>query len=260
MKAASTLLYGVTILAVLIAGLVIPYLMHRSGTSAVPGWAGLVMPGAVSPKHTFIASQCESCHTPHVGVEAKTCIACHANAPAILTKQSTRFHATIGECRGCHVEHEGATRPITMDHTVLALVGSEKALKGNGGATPRPTDELMRFAEALGLRPDRRNGLSQLNCADCHSNKDPHIGLFGSECASCHDVTRWSVTGFRHPSPASTDCAQCHQAPPSHYMGHFQMVSQKVARQEHASVEQCYLCHTTDAWNSIRGVGWYKHH
>ena len=50
------------------------------------------------------------------------------------------------------------------------------------------------------------------------------------------------------------------QAPPSHYMMHFEMVSEKVAGQEHARVEQCYLCHQTDAWNNIRGVGWYKHH
>ena len=43
-------------------------------------------------------------------------------------------------------------------------------------------------------------------------------------------------------------------------MMHFKMVSEKVAGREHAKVEQCYLCHQTDAWNSIRGVGWYKHH
>ncbi|MBI3736827.1 hypothetical protein HY256_09975 [Candidatus Sumerlaeota bacterium] len=53
---------------------------------------------------------------------------------------------------------------------------------------------------------------------------------------------------------------QCHQAPPSHYMMHFEMVSMKVAGQEHAEVSQCYLCHQTTAWNDIRGVGWYKHH
>lgn len=32
------------------------------------------------------------------------------------------------------------------------------------------------------------------------------------------------------------------------------------AGQHHARVEQCYLCHQTDARNDIRGVGWYKHH
>ncbi|WP_241527173.1 hypothetical protein [Sphingomonas turrisvirgatae] len=47
--------------------------------------------------------------------------------------------------------------------------------------------------------------------------------------------------------------------PPSHNMMHFEMVSQRVAGKR-ARVEQCYACHTTDAWNNIRGVGWYVHH
>ena len=29
---------------------------------------------------------------------------------------------------------------------------------------------------------------------------------------------------------------------------------------EHADVSQCFLCHKTNAWNDISGVGWYKHH
>jgi hypothetical protein len=43
-------------------------------------------------------------------------------------------------------------------------------------------------------------------------------------------------------------------------MGHFNMVSMMVASQPHAQVYQCFLCHQTDAWNDIKGVGWYKHH
>ena len=43
-------------------------------------------------------------------------------------------------------------------------------------------------------------------------------------------------------------------------MMHFEMMDQTITGQEHARVEQCFLCHQTDAWNNIRGVGWYKHH
>ena len=254
----TSLLYALTGLAALLAGLVVPYLLHRSGSASVAGWQGLVMPGALSAKHQFIAGQCESCHTPHVGIEAKNCIGCHASAPAILSKQSTACHATVGTCTGCHLEHEGGAKPTEMQHAVLSAAGYRQELGGKegGGAT----EQLLRFAEALEIRPDHRENLEHLACATCHSNKDPHRGLFGAGCGSCHGVTAWSVAGFRHPSPASTDCAQCHQAPPSHYMMHFEMVSEKVAGQEHASVEQCYRCHQTDAWNNIRGVGWYKHH
>ena len=99
-----------------------------------------------------------------------------------------------------------------------------------------------------------------LNCIGCHSNQDRHRQFFGIDCVQCHGTAAWKIPEFRHPPASSLDCAQCHQAPPSHYMMHFEMVSMKVARREHAQVNQCYLCHQTTSWNDIRGVGWYKHH
>jgi len=74
---------------------------------------------------------------------------------------------------------------------------------------------------------------------------------------------------FCHPSLRSLECAQCHQAPPSHYMMHLEMVSKKVAGLDNdqnsqccgpVQVNQCYRCHQTTSWNDIKGVGWYKHH
>jgi hypothetical protein len=99
-----------------------------------------------------------------------------------------------------------------------------------------------------------------LDCASCHGTKDKHQTLFGKDCASCHATASWTISEFQHPSPRSVDCVQCHQAPPSHYMMHFQMVSQRVARATDARVDQCFKCHQTTSWNDVRGVGWYKHH
>jgi hypothetical protein len=203
--------------------------IYRQGSAAVPHWPALVRPGDLSVKHAFLADKCETCHTPTRGVEAAACISCHATDAATLARESTAFHATIGACSACHVEHLAGVRPTSMDHGVLRTIG-------------------------------RSQGKGDLDCFACHSNRSPHRDLFGRECEACHLDTTWKVAGFKHPSPSSTECAQCHQAPPSHYMGHFHMISMMVARQEHARVEQCYLCHQTDAWNDIRGVGWYKHH
>lgn len=253
----AALLYLVVGLAAALAGIVVPLVVHRSGSWAVPGWQALVTPGLLSQKHQFLAGQCEACHTPHAGVEAKNCIACHANAPSLMTKQSTRFHASIGQCAACHVEHEGRERrPVAMDHDALARIGM-----GAGSGRPEPSlEHLKTYIAELGARTRRSDPILGLDCAACHTNRDPHRGLFGRECASCHLVTSWALAGFRHPSPDSKDCAQCHQAPPSHYMMHFQMVSMAVAGREHARVEECHVCHQTDSWNNIRGVGWYKHH
>jgi hypothetical protein len=43
-------------------------------------------------------------------------------------------------------------------------------------------------------------------------------------------------------------------------MGHFVMVDRTITGQRDATVEQCWRCHTTDHWNNIKDVGFYKHH
>jgi hypothetical protein len=102
-------------------------------------------------------------------------------------------------------------------------------------------------------------GRDRLDCAGCHAARDPHQRRFGEACASCHAVETCEIASFQHPSPDSRQCVECHRAPPSHYMMHFRMVSQRVAHRQ-APVEQCYACHTTDGWNNIRRVGIYDHH
>lgn len=244
-------LYGLVTFAALAIGVAVPYLTHERGSAAIPGWPWLVNPGNLSAKHQFLAATCEACHTPHAGVTAQQCIVCHANTQALLATQSTAFHATIGTCRGCHVEHLGVVqRPITMDHVVLARLGAQQA-----GILPTVTLSTLSVAH-----PRLRPGEMALDCAVCHTHHDPHRSLFGRDCAACHATSAWAIPAFRHPSPRSMDCAQCHQAPPSHYMEHFQMISMWVAGVEHADVSQCFLCHKTNAWNDIQGVGWYKHH
>lgn len=254
----STILFVVFAAAALLVGVVVPYLVHRAGSSAVPGWEGLVDPGPISKAHQFIAGSCESCHTPHVGVDPQKCIACHATT-SFADKQSTRFHVNAKRCASCHVEHDGGVSLSRMDHDALTLAKFWKV----------PAHTVFR-ATAKG-RPPKAGGMShpthptingdlaRLDCASCHSNSDPHQGLFGAQCSSCHALTTWRIAEFRHPSTRSTECSQCHLPPPSHNMMHFEMVSQRVAGKR-ARVEQCYACHTTDAWNNIRGVGWYVHH
>ena len=242
-------IYGAVTVAALAAAVAVPSLTHERGSKAVPGWQRMVNPGNLSAQHQFLTDNCEACHTPHQGVTADKCIACHTNDQSLLARQPTVFHASIGDCRGCHIEHMGlGSRPTTMDHVALARI---RAAKTNPQASP----STLPVAHAR-IRPEE----TVLDCNACHANQDPHRTLFGTDCASCHATVAWTIPEFRHPSPLSTDCAQCHQAPPSHYMEHFHMVSMTVARVEHADVSQCFLCHQTNAWNDIKGVGWYKHH
>lgn len=253
------ILYTALIAIAVVAAITTVAALYHSGSTAVPAWSSSFQPGALSVKHAFLSDKCESCHSPTQGVEAKSCIACHTTAAANLGKQSTAFHANIQDCRGCHVEHQEAARPTKIDHAALLRIGSHLAI-GAAGHPNVSAEMVADIADFLGVPVSRSAEKNGLDCASCHSNRDPHRQLFGRECGRCHETTTWRIAGFLHPAPTSKDCAQCHQAPPSHYMEHFQMVSMPTAGQEHAQVNQCYLCHRTDSFNDIAGVGWYKHH
>jgi hypothetical protein len=212
----------------------------RSDSVARTLWRKVVVPGELSRSHAFLANNCAACHTAVKGIEPAQCIACHADNSALLQRQPTAFHARIQTCGDCHVEHQGGARmPTTMEHAALARV--------------RPHEPPASHAH-MGADP------SKLNCTSCHATKDRHQGFFGKDCAKCHAVTQWSIATFRHPSPRSTECAQCHQAPPSHNMMHFSMMSARIADQPNARVDQCFLCHQTTVWNDIKGVGRIKVH
>lgn len=239
---------------VLLAGAVVAFaaFWHAPNNRAV--WQSQVVPGKLSVAHTFLETNCAACHTPVRGVEDAKCIACHADNQSLLGRQPTAFHANIGNCAACHVEHQGADANLrVMDHEALARIGVN--LNAEGTAQNNRTNSALPEIHPLVSPLEAR-----LDCASCHTTKDKHFGLFGQNCASCHATTQWTISAFQHPTPRSQECAQCHQAPPSHYMMHFQMVSQRVANQPSAQVNQCYVCHQTTSWNDIKGVGFYKHH
>ena len=231
-------------------------------------WQRMASPGALSRAHTFLEHNCAACHTSVRGVAASSCVACHANEQELLQRQPTAFHADVQSCTECHVEHHGVDhRPTLMDHAALAKLGLRQ-IDRQSTTNPSAAEARQRLASwvqgrSAGLppgHPEVKPLEATLNCATCHGNQDHHQGLFGANCVQCHTTTGWTIPEFKHPAPTSTSCAQCHQAPPSHYMEHFTMISMKVAGKEHAQVSQCFLCHQTTSWNDIKGVGWYKHH
>jgi hypothetical protein len=249
-------------------------------------WQQAVTPGPLSRSHTALENKCSACHTPVKGVEPRLCISCHADNRALLQRQPTAFHANVQTCIGCHSEHVGKDRmPTVMDHgqipvTQVAAVpelptgtlsdqelklatrlGVAAALLTGTQSDAAPAQDWYAVAPRAPRNTAHTNvGQVELACVACHGTKDRHQGRFGTACASCHATDRWTVSEFVHPSPRSAQCVQCHQAPPSHYMEHFSMVSASLARQPKAKVNQCFACHQTTSWNDIKGSGWTKHH
>ncbi len=228
-------------------------------------WQRQVSPGPLSAAHASLETNCTACHTPMKSVEATKCIGCHANSAAVLQRAPTAFHASIGACSRCHVEHQGTNlRPVLMDHVALAEIGLERVRMSPDVASNSRLLAWIRqhdgLAETAPTHPGVISTEAALNCLTCHSTKDRHQGYFGGDCASCHRTASWTIMEFQHPSPRSVECVQCHQAPPSHFMMHFAMVSQTVARAPNARNDQCFLCHKNTSWNDIQRAGWYKHH
>ncbi|MAO19210.1 MAG: class III cytochrome C family protein [Phycisphaerae bacterium] len=251
-------IYGVVTLGGLGFAFSLPLFVHRGGADAAPGWQEFVSPGPLTEAHAFLGNDCTSCHTPHIGVTASNCIACHANDEELLSQPETAFHASVGSCVGCHAEHQSPpATPTAMDHDLFV----EIAQSGASNDAQVIIESIRAHARAMPT-PHPRISSSELalDCASCHANEDPHRTLFGTSCASCHSTLTWNIPEYRHPSPMSMNCAQCHSAPPSHYMGHFKMVSKRVAGIEHAEVTDCFKCHRTNSWNEIPRIGWYKHH
>lgn len=263
------LLWLVFIVAIVAASLAVA--RYKPASTALKQF---ISPGPLSPGHAYLADRCESCHVTNVGVTAAKCTVCHANDERLLGRQPTAFHASIQDCRTCHVEHQGPNiRPVAMDHVELAKIGARTLAHASHHGDAASAATLKSLETWLRTRIpgqiDESSAREALNCAGCHATKDRHQTLFGKDCAQCHATATWRIAEFRHPSPRSMECAQCHQAPPSHYMMHFDMISKKIAGQEDAKVteccgpaqvNQCYRCHQTTSWNDIRGVGYYKHH
>jgi hypothetical protein len=235
----------------------------------VATWQRQVSPGHLSAAHAMLANNCAACHTGVKGVDVTKCISCHAGNKTLLARQPTAFHATVGNCVACHGEHQGVNANLReMNHAALAKVG----IKFVSGGKEAP--DYLLDARLPADHPLLTALEASLKCASCHNAQfAPHYGLFGTNCASCHAATQWTIPKFQHPSVLSISCNQCHKPPPSHLMMHFEMVDKAVVAQGNGEgkgegeaccggvvVSQCYKCHKTTSWNDIQGVGFYKHH
>lgn len=213
-------------------------------------WQRLVLPGALSHAHAKLESDCGACHQSVVGVEDSRCVACHVSNERLLSWPETIFHASIQQCGTCHLEHRGREAEISvMDHALLASTALAELERGS----PQETSETAsHLAAMLAERKGRPEAADLLRCDGCHARKDVHEGLFGSQCGSCHETTRWVIPAYEHPSGRSEDCAQCHRAPPDHFGGHFEMMGR-------SDVRQCAMCHQPPSWLDIGHPPWFDH-
>lgn len=234
-------------------------------TNQVSKWQQFVKPGKLSAAHSDLEDHCAACHTSVEGVEAAKCIACHANNEPLLMTQSTSFHASINNCKNCHLEHQGYDRfPTNMDHVALVFIGLRKLANYENSDTSdeKTVKQLVSWinqASDTSISNSKvRSAELLLNCAACHSDQGPHVGYFGNNCASCHSTHMWTIPNSIHPAEISKDCAQCHKAPDGHYESMFNKMRSNMFGKEHVAIYQCYECHKISSWSDIKGLPRHK--
>lgn len=227
-------------------------------------WQRMTNPGPLSAAHASLEDHCGACHTRVSGVTPEKCISCHANNASLLRSQPTAFHANVGTCKECHLEHQGrGHRPTRMDHTMLSRLGLRQLNDGDRSGEPervrRQLQAWMAHAGEASL-PHPRIAREELilDCVTCHGDEDPHVAYFGDACAACHSTVAWNIPAYIHPPSSSTDCAQCHKVPPSHLMPMFSSMCAKMIGKKPDSIKQCYVCHEISAWNNIKDAPWHK--
>jgi len=185
------------------------------------GLRGAFSPGDLSTPHLDDAGEplaCEECHAAGDFVQADRCLTCHEEIAALRERPTTFHGRQTAVCATCHAEHRGRdAQLVTFDHDAF-------------------DHDLTGFALAMGhadLRcsachePGTWLGAKQ-TCAECHDAPHGERLLrpeLTSDCADCHDVTRFSLgeaaKSFDHGDPAHTrfpiadrhaelKCSACH--------------------------------------------------
>lgn len=230
-----------------------------------------------------IPTTCTACHTkddPHGGQFKVSCGACHqtsrwsdvtfdhsksrfpltgAHQPAACAACHVRgrYADTPRDCIGCHKpddKHRGelgtdcatchrATRwsDITFDHTQARF----------------PLEGAHQQVSCAACHTGGRYRGVPTTCVGCHQKDDKHGGQYGTDCGSCHRVTRWSDATFDHDrsrfpltgAHRGAACSECHAG------GTFQgtpraCVNCHAEPGVHAGRfgTSCADCHSTTAW------------
>jgi hypothetical protein len=142
-------------------------------------------------KHVDVS--CESCHVDNVFQGTPTdCYACHAKDDAHSGQYGT-------DCSACHTP--AGWLPAFFDHSGFPLTGGHAGL---------PCARCHASGQFVGL---------STACAACHADPAFHRGLFGTNCAQCHNTSNWSAT-YTGPHPGGCEgncinhqgasCRDCH--------------------------------------------------
>jgi len=154
---------------------------------------------------------CELCHTePVASFKPGTgCVDCHGKDDVHQTRLGR-------DCASCHAEQDWKTSTHQHDRGRFPLIGGHRLLEC------QDCHRTQLYAD------------TEQQCSACHRDDDAHAGVYGADCALCHNARDWNLWDFNH---ASTDFA---------LTGAHQRVSCKSCHNATQLSVQCSSCHRKD--------------
>jgi hypothetical protein len=226
---------------------------------------------------------CVSCHLKndaHNGQLGTNCATCHTPGgwkPSIFNHNNAAFqltgrHAAVN-CTACHIngQFKGTPMDCASCHTKNDPHGGRLGTQcaqchTTNGWTPSTFDHKNASFQLTGkhatvacalCHKDKIFDGTPTACASCHSNIDPHAGLLGAQCETCHTTSAWKPSTFNHANSSfkltgkhtTVLCAQCHKdmkfkgTPTTCYACH-------AANDHHGGKygTNCAACHSTSGW------------
>lgn len=222
------------------------------------------------PHKAILGARCESCHTasdwkhsafdhgktdyPLVGKHGEVeCLACHrtpklAETPQVCYtchKKDDYHHGKLGtQCAQCHTPSEWKKFRFDHSKTHYPLLGKHQ-------------DVPCKKCHA----GERFKG-TPMQCVQCHKADDPHKGILGPTCESCHVERGWKQTTFDHAKTKfplldrhlNVECLTCHTTAkldqtPTTCAGYHA----KDDVHKNKLGDRCDTCHDARTWKKARG-------
>ncbi len=100
------------------------------------------------------------------------------------------------ECDSCHVDfHEGALgTECDSCHSPKSWTSSDF----DHEKTDFPLNGKHKNLQCNSCHIDGRLEKVDTQCQSCHLAKEPHLGVFGVECADCHSTEKWKPKSYNH--------------------------------------------------------------
>jgi hypothetical protein len=139
--------------------------------------------------HADFEGSCARCHQPLSANQVDLCEKCHTDVSDQVS-QSTGTHGRIKnveKCAACHTDHKG--RDFDPSHAALNNF--------NHNVTVFPLTNQHALTPCKDCHANNNYQHISSQCSSCHKEPGAHAGMFGQDCAQCHNDTAWKPAEFK---------------------------------------------------------------